>query len=173
MVSNNEGSNIFREVQWITQVWVWLLVSFAAAGAWATFILQVIVRIDPEAELVSDLVAWVVWLTVGVGLPLLLFLTRLEVVVKLDRLLVSYRPFASKTFLSQEITKCYARRYKPIREYGGWGVRWSPSNGRAYNMSGDRGVQLELADGKKLLVGSQRPEELQQAIELMLSHPSG
>jgi hypothetical protein len=30
----------------------------------------------------------------------------------------------------------------------------------AYNVSGDRGVQLELKDGKNLLIGSQYPEEL-------------
>ncbi len=37
--------------------------------------------------------------------------------------------------------------------------------GKAYNVSGNRGVQLKLSSGKGLLIGSQRPEELAQAIQ--------
>jgi hypothetical protein len=35
----------------------------------------------------------------------------------------------------------------------------------AYNVSGDRGVELTLRDGRRVMLGSQRPEELAQAIE--------
>ncbi len=35
----------------------------------------------------------------------------------------------------------YARKYRPIREYGGWGIRYG-WNGRAYSTSGNEGVQL-------------------------------
>jgi hypothetical protein len=34
----------------------------------------------------------------------------------------------------------------------------------AYNVSGKEGVQLELANGKRILIGSQRAEELARAI---------
>ena len=47
---------------------------------------------------------------------------------------------------------------------GGWGFRWG-SSGRAYNLRGNRGVQLTLADGGRLLLGSQRADELAAAIE--------
>lgn len=53
--------------------------------------------------------------------------------------------------------------YRPIRDYGGWGYRLS-REGKAYNMQGDRGVQLHLKNGGRVLVGSQRPEELASAI---------
>jgi hypothetical protein len=36
--------------------------------------------------------------------------------------------------------------------------------GWAYNVRGNRGVQLELANGKRILIGSQRAEELAGAI---------
>jgi hypothetical protein len=51
-----------------------------------------------------------------------------------------------------------------MREYGGWGVKYGWA-GKAYNISGNRGVQLKLSNGKGLLIGSQRPEELAQAIQ--------
>ena len=57
-----------------------------------------------------------------------------------------------------------ARVYRPIREYGGWGIRYG-KNGKAYNISGDRGVQLELQNSKPLLIGSQRADELAQTIQ--------
>ena len=71
----------------------------------------------------------------------------------------------------EEIKNYQARTYNPIREFGGWGIRWSWSLKRkAYNVSGNRGVQLELSNGKQVLVGSQRPEELAQAIESVVKH---
>ena len=55
--------------------------------------------------------------------------------------------------------------YRPILDYGGWGIRMG-RKGWAYNTSGNRGVELELDTGKLLLVGSQRPKELAAAIEM-------
>jgi len=57
------------------------------------------------------------------------------------------------------------RTYSPIREYGGWGIRYG-RKGTAYNARGNRGVQLELSDGKQVLIGSQKPEELARAIDM-------
>jgi hypothetical protein len=54
-------------------------------------------------------------------------------------------------------------RYDPAAEYGGYGIR-SGAKGLAYIASGNRGVQVELNDGRKLLIGSQRPEELARSI---------
>ena len=53
--------------------------------------------------------------------------------------------------------------YRPIRDYGGWGVRFGPA-GRAYNVRGSRGVRIELANGEKILIGSQQPDDLARAI---------
>ena len=46
-----------------------------------------------------------------------------------------------------------------ISEYGGYGIRSGP-RGPAYIAQGNRGVELELTDGGKMLIGSQRAEEL-------------
>jgi hypothetical protein len=64
-----------------------------------------------------------------------------------------------------EIVSWDARTYRPILEYGGWGIRYSPfGKGWAYNISGNQGVQLELMNGKRILIGSQRAEELARTI---------
>ena len=50
-------------------------------------------------------------------------------------------------------------QYNAASEYGGYGMRSGP-RGPAYIAHGDRGVELELTDGSKLLIGSQHPDEL-------------
>ena len=49
--------------------------------------------------------------------------------------------------------------YHPVKEYGGWGFRYFKRK-RAFNVSGDKGLQLILKDGKKLLIGTQKGREL-------------
>lgn len=63
----------------------------------------------------------------------------------------------------KNVVRAFPRTYRPISEYGGWGIRFGRS-GRAFNMSGNRGVQLVLKSGRRVLIGSQRPEELAAAI---------
>src|SRR5439155_20947166 len=72
--------------------------------------------------------------------------------------------FVRRAIPLAEIRHFEARTYRPIREYGGWGVRRGAA-GMAYNVSGKRGVELWLADGKSPLIGSQRPEELALALQ--------
>jgi hypothetical protein len=59
-------------------------------------------------------------------------------------------------------------KYSPLREFGGWGIRFAPGKKRAYSVSGNKGVELELSDGMHVLIGSQRPEELTQMIDYAL-----
>ena len=60
------------------------------------------------------------------------------------------------------IAKAYVRTYSPLGEYGGWGLRYSLSgNGMAYNVSGNKGLQLELSNGKKVLFSTNKLEELE------------
>lgn len=62
--------------------------------------------------------------------------------------------------------KVYVRKYLPLREYGGWGLRWGIfGSGTAYNISGNMGIQLVLQNGKKILVGTQKAEECRRILE--------
>ena len=61
------------------------------------------------------------------------------------------------------IRSAVATTYDPIAEYGGAGIRSGP-RGLGYIAKGTRGVQVELTNGDKLLISSQRAEELASAI---------
>ncbi len=58
--------------------------------------------------------------------------------------------------------------YRPIADYGFWGIRSGRDGERALTARGNRGVRLELLDGSKLLIGSQRPELLASVIDRSL-----
>jgi len=102
----------------------------------------------------------------GIGLPALLFFSQLVTEVRDDGIYIRFSPF-HRTFRRiafMEVKQCEARTYHPIREYGGWGIRVRCKE-KVYNVSGDRGVQIELLNGYRLLIGSQRAEELLRAIQ--------
>jgi hypothetical protein len=107
----------------------------------------------------------VLWVLIGIGLPLLFYSARLVTEVRSDGLYLRFFPFhwSFLKFPFDSIKHAEARTYSPIREYGGWGIRYS-WKGKAYNVSGNEGIQLELRDGKRVLVGSQRPLELLNAL---------
>lgn len=64
-----------------------------------------------------------------------------------------------------QISRVYIREYNPILEYGGWGYRSGLfGKGKAVNVSGNIGLQLELKDGKRLLIGTNKREELSRII---------
>jgi hypothetical protein len=70
-------------------------------------------------------------------------------------------------FSWDEIDKYEKIEYRPILEYGGWGIRIG-IHGKAYNVSGNRGIRLVFSTGKRLLIGTQRPDDFERTInELM------
>ncbi len=54
-------------------------------------------------------------------------------------------------------------KYSPIREFGGWGIRFAGKK-RAWTARGDQAVVLHLADGMLLYVGSDNPLRLEERI---------
>jgi hypothetical protein len=98
---------------------------------------------------------------------------QLETEVRTDGVFIRYFPFHLRAswFSAQELSECYARQYRPILEYGGWGIRYG-WKGRAYNVSGNKGVQLVFTNGRRLLIGSKRPQELETAIRSIMEGSS-
>jgi len=79
-------------------------------------------------------------------------------------------PMYIKHIPAVTILESEAVRYEPLQDYGGWGIRgWGKR--RALNARGDFGVLLTLDDGTMLMLGSQVPQELDDAIQNARRHP--
>ena len=158
---------LFREVQHFRQIGVWFLIIAIAALSWWGFIQQVILgkpygdNPGPDSLLIAFAVIF------GIGLPVFFYFMRLITEVRRDGVYIRFFPFQPSfhkiTFV--EMTSYKSREYSPMKDFGGWGIRFS-THGKAYNVSGNRGVQIELNNGTYLLIGSRKPEEFVLAIQL-------
>lgn len=70
----------------------------------------------------------------------------------------------NQTILWNDTKKVEVVQYSALKEYGGWGYRRNKT-GRAINPSGKFGLKIYFKDGTHLLVGTRRPEELQQFLK--------
>jgi hypothetical protein len=61
--------------------------------------------------------------------------------------------------------------YRPLADCWGWGIRSGRNGERVLNARGNRGVRIDLSDGTRLLIGSQRPEALALALERTMLRP--
>jgi hypothetical protein len=157
---------IFREVQHFFRQWIFLLpVAAVTVIVWYEFAQQIVLGHPQGEEPIPNWLAWVLTIVFGLGFPAAGLLIRLVTEVRPGELLVRLYPFRWVTFPVEAIGKAAVREYSPIKEYGGWGIRVSKWNGRAYNAFGNQGVQLELKTGALVLIGSQRPQELITALQ--------
>ena len=165
---NNEQNLIYREVQHMRQWWLWVIIIAAVAIAWWVFIVQIIEGTPFGSKPAPDVVVWIIAMLIGMALPLLFLMLKMITEVRKDRIRIRYFPLYTRIVAVGEIKTYGAVTNRPIRDYGGWGIKWAGSRGMAYNVSGNKGVQLELTNGKKLLIGSQKAEELAAAIKQAL-----
>jgi hypothetical protein len=98
----------------------------------------------------------------GIAFPVWFRVMNLEIQVTGTMLRFRFFPLhlSWREIPFDSIARVMAVVYRPLREYGGWGIRFG-KKGMAYNVSGDRGVQVTLKNGKSFLLGSQRAEELE------------
>ncbi|WP_084076671.1 hypothetical protein [Demequina sp. NBRC 110057] len=108
---------------------------------------------------------WVAWpslaiLVAALFIPMVIETAPQGVAVRLAGLAVRTVPY-------EDIVAVERRRYRPMRDFGGWGLRWSLTRGnaRAYTTTGDSAVALTLRDGAEVYLGVADEEALVAALE--------
>ncbi|MCY0967482.1 hypothetical protein [Chryseobacterium wangxinyae] len=154
----NENSN-FYEIQRFRQWWLWLILIFIL-GITIYNIIDNHEYFSTGELIASAAVTAIVFI--------LFFMIKLE--TKIDDLGIQVRFFPFhlqyRYFPWKKIKKVSIRSYSPITEYGGWGLRFGMfGRGKAYNISGNIGLQLVFKDGKKLLIGTQKSVEMKQFLK--------
>lgn len=94
---------------------------------------------------------------------LLFVLLKLEIKITYDGIYYRLFPFTPRfrKIPFSEIHSYFIRKYNPITEYGGWGIRFSMKReGIAYTVAGTTGLQIYLNSGKKILIGTRQPDSL-------------
>lgn len=156
---NTEAKPIlFKEKQRFTK-WLLLLVFLPAIIS-----AVVVFGFTEKGDLLPSLIGLGVASLTGV----LLSLTALESSVSDEGFSVRFIPFYRKpTLISfDEIESVDVITYKPLSEYGGWGLKIG-KKGVAYSISGKNGIFITFKEPRKLfmgkhktmLIGTQKPEE--------------
>jgi hypothetical protein len=100
-------------------------------------------------------------LTLALLVVMALLFGSLTVDVSRDSVLIRFGPgIIRKRFALPDVRGVGTVRNK---WYYGWGIRMLP-NGWLYNVSGLDAVELEMADGSRQRIGTDRPGELESAI---------
>jgi len=144
-------TTLFEEKQKFTQWWLWvILLSFP------------IISVGPFDNNEINLY----YVLIGLAIPLLFYLFELRLKVNNDGLHYQFSPFHLKfhTIKMDEIESFKAMQYSPLKEYGGWGIKYG-FKGKAYNVSGNKGVKVFLKNGANIMFGSQQYKELANALK--------
>jgi hypothetical protein len=145
----------FKEVQKITQWWIWAIL-IGVAGIWVWGIIYQIVLghqfgnkpLSNNGLLISAIIPF--------GMIGFFYLLKLKTEITSDGIDVKYFPIWSTRIKWDEIQKAEIIKYGFV----GYGIRFSDNYGTVYNAKGDIGLLLQKKDGRKVLIGTQIPEQL-------------
>lgn len=146
---------LFKEVQRFRQ-W-WLLSGIGLLMAWTIY--EIVQKGEKSQSVYTAFILLLIPLVLVLIFTMNTKITEEGIFVRMFPLIIS-----PKVFTWDDISKAYTRTYKPLDEYMGWGIKGTKQN-RAYNISGKIGLQLELKDGRKVLIGTQKPEEIDEVLK--------
>ncbi|WP_218598449.1 hypothetical protein [Polaribacter sp. NJDZ03] len=157
---------IFKEEQSFRQTWLIVVLIIAS-------IVPVAMMIKKYLKADTTLSTQEFLITIGVILLSISLIFFFKLTTKIDEVGIHYQffplHFKVKTIPWNTISKAYVRKYQPISEFGGWGLRggffFNKGKEKAVNVSGDIGIQLILKNGEKLLIGTLLKEEAKRVLE--------
>ncbi|MGO3706404.1 MAG: hypothetical protein ACTJGD_01075 [Mesonia hippocampi] len=147
------------EKQRFRQIWLWIILIGINAMMLYGFVQQIIFKIpfgdNPGPDI---LLIFLCLMMLGLSY-LFLNVIVLKTYIDNEKIVVKFPPLvAEEVILIKDIAEAKIVKYKPLKEYGGWGFR-SGKKGMAYNISGNLGLSITYKSGKHLLIGIQKPEK--------------
>jgi hypothetical protein len=107
----------------------------------------------------------VLWAQLLIVIPLFR-VTRFIVRINDQGVFVRLRPFQFKGRLIPwtEIMYSVIRPIRPLREFGGWGIRWDLGKKTGYIWNGEQALELFLTNGKIVVITIMDVEGARQAV---------
>jgi len=154
----------FKETQKFTQWWLWLILIgigiLPIIGIYKQLFLGEQFGEKPMPDF--GLIIFSIFIF---GLIALFYIARLKIEINQKEIKVNFFPFVKKRVNWHEIKSAKTLDYGFV---GGWGIRLWTEYGTVYNTKGSKGLAIELNNGKKFLIGTQKEAELNKVIEKCL-----
>jgi hypothetical protein len=148
---------------------VYAFIASAQVAVWLGLVWSYQSATPPMGHHVVSGIELAVGVVFGVALPILIVVGLLRMTTEVGpadvRVWFGWIPTYRRIIPLGTIQRIEVVSYRPLVDYGGWGIRQGRDGVRVLNARGNRGVRIDLVDGTKLLIGSQRPEDLARALE--------
>jgi len=156
----------FEENQKFTQWWLWLILIALGVipimGIYKQVILHEPFGNNPMSNL--GLILFLIFVLALIGL---FWLMKLKTEIDQNEIRISFFPFAKKRVKWQDVKFAEVLNYGFV---GGWGIRFWTKYGTVYNTKGNKGLAVEMNDGKKFLIGTQKETELNRITEKLFNN---
>ena len=165
-----ENETLFTEKQKFKQWWIWLILLGTIGLVGYGVVIQIVLGGQFGDKPASNSALLLVF-TFTLIITFSFFMLRLDTIIKTDGIYVRFFPFhfSYRYYPWEHIQRLYVRPYSPLGEYGGWGLRGFGDN-RALTISGNQGLQLEMEENRKLLIGTRKPEEINEILRKIGKH---
>ncbi len=157
---------IFKEKQKFKQPWLWILLIGSTlisvipftTGLYKQLYLNQSWGNNPMSD-IGLIITSISVFALMIGINILFCTMYLKTVITNNDITIIYFPIIrkGKVIKFSDIEDIYTREYRPVSEYGGWGIKGSEEN-RCYNTNGKFGIQIILKNSNKILIGSQKTE---------------
>ncbi|NNE77136.1 MAG: DUF1705 domain-containing protein [Pricia sp.] len=151
----------FREAQQFTQWWLWLILLSVALipiyGMYKQMVLGEQFGNNPMSD--SGLILFACFVF---GIICLFFYMRLITEIDQSGIQMNFVPFVKKKVAWKEVLSAQIVNYGFV---GGWGIRLSTKYGTVYNIQGNKGLAIELQNGRKFLIGTQKETEMEEMVK--------
>ena len=151
----------FREEQRFTQWWLWLILIgigvLPVFGIYKQLILGEPFGDKPMSDFGLVIFSLLIFTLIG-----LFVLMKLKTEINRDEIRMTFVPFVKKRVKWNEIREAKVLDYGFV---GGWGIRYWTRYGTVYNIKGSRGLAIELINGKRILIGTQKDKELKELVQ--------
>lgn len=148
---------VFNETQRFRQWWLFIVMIVAVIASAIPFFSSLPAQ---EFEFTSIIAPFFT-----LAIFVLIFILRLE--TKINNTGISARfeplPIFRRNYKWEDMEECFVRTYAPVSEYGGWGIRGF-GKAKAYNVSGNKGIQIITKNKERFLIGTEKPDQARKAI---------
>lgn len=149
----------FQEEQKFDQWWIHAITGLTFAGWLYLFFIQI------KEKTPVNLIPFIVMGMFVILLIIFFYTVKLTTQIGPNGVKARFSSdFFSKEFKWDEIKQIFIRKYSPVAEYGGWGIRGF-GRAKAYNVSGNYGIQIVTRDNKKFLIGTKEPEKVKRVLQ--------
>lgn len=150
----------FKEEQKFTQWWLWMILIGIGIFQMYGIYKQLIMHEKFGDKPMSD-IGLLIFSVFIISLIAMFWFIRLKTEIDPYEIRMTFFPFVKKRVSWKVIKSAEIINYGFV---GGWGIRLWTKYGTVYNTKGNKGLVIELIDGKKFLIGTQKETELKKVV---------